>query len=191
MTSIKRTLLDIIHLVVDYLEDKGVDYVIVGGIAVIAWGRPRTTQDIDLIVDHQQLDVKDFANFLRNNDFFADEEDLQMAFSEHSHATILDKKSLIRIDLVGVYSTDQRNTLKHRQTQVLGDKTIYIDSPESLIAHKLLFGSEQDFQDALAVYTRNEENLNFVRLTTLISNLKVEDDFKKLKKELRNFHSDS
>ncbi|MFX0209106.1 MAG: hypothetical protein ACFFDT_24190 [Candidatus Hodarchaeota archaeon] len=187
MVSGKRSIVDIINLVVDYLEEKEIDYVIVGGIAVIAWGRPRTTQDIYIIVDQQQLEIEDFTLFLRNNDFFAANYDLKMAFSEQSHATILDKKSLIRIDLVGIYTEDQQETLKHRRAQSLAGKTIYIDSPESLIAHKLLFGSEQDFQDAIAVYVRNEEELNKNRLTTLICNLKVEDEFEKLKKEVESY----
>ena len=52
MTSSKRSVEKIIQLLAKYMDEMGIDYVIVSGIAVIAWGRPRTTQDIDIIIDH-------------------------------------------------------------------------------------------------------------------------------------------
>ncbi|MHA2496387.1 MAG: hypothetical protein ACXAEI_12960, partial [Candidatus Hodarchaeales archaeon] len=142
MTRAKRTIEDIIFLIADYFSQKSVEYVIVGGIAVIAWGRPRTTQDIDIIVSHKNLDVQDFANFFRSNDFFVDAEDLRSAFAERAHATILDKQSSIRIDLKGAYSASEQDSLAHRRKQQFYDHFIFLDSPENLIAHKLLYGSE-------------------------------------------------
>ena len=39
-----------LKLVIDALEAAGVDYLIGGAIAEWAWGEPRATQDLDLVV---------------------------------------------------------------------------------------------------------------------------------------------
>ncbi|MHA1990882.1 MAG: hypothetical protein ACW981_07480 [Candidatus Hodarchaeales archaeon] len=44
----------------NYLNNNNINYVIVGGISVIAWGRSRTTEGIDIIIDHEN----DFAGFI-------------------------------------------------------------------------------------------------------------------------------
>jgi hypothetical protein len=190
MTRAKRTIEEIIFLIADYFSQKSVEYVIIGGIAVIAWGRPRTTQDIDIIVSHKDLDVQDFANFFRSNDFFVDAEGLRSAFAERAHATILDKQSLLRIDLKGAYSASEQDSLTHRRKQQFHDHFIFIDSPENLIAHKLLFGSEQDFQDALAVFARTEEILDTERLNKMISSLGVEKEFSLLEKIIKDYREE-
>lgn len=187
MTRAKRTIEEIIFLIADYFSQKSVEYVIVGGIAVIAWGRPRTTQDIDIIVSHEDLDIQDFANFFRSNGFSIDAEDLRSSFAKQAHATILDKQSSIRIDLKGAYSAREQESLAHRRKQQVYDHFIFIDSAENLIAHKLLFGSEQDFQDALAVFARTEDILDKERLNKLISSLGVEKEFSLLEKTIRDY----
>ena len=93
----------------------------------------------------------------------------------------------MRIDITGIYTIDQKESIKHRYAQTLGGKTIFIDSPESIIAHKLLFGSEQDSQDALAVYVRTEEKLDTTRLNSLVKRLDVKKEFKNLKEEIDRY----
>lgn len=38
--------------VIDTLEKEKVDYILVGGFAMVLYGMPRTTQDLDLFVKH-------------------------------------------------------------------------------------------------------------------------------------------
>ena len=176
----------IIHIITDYFDNNSIPYVIVGGIAVISWGRPRTTQDIDIIIDHEKLSINDFSSFLSKNNFFVETQEIIDGFNEKSQVTILDKQSLFRIDLTGLYDENKRDSLNHRQPQKLEGKIIYIDSPENLISHKLLFGSEQDFQDALAIYTRVINKLDKQRLLNLVIKLGVEKEFELLQQEYNN-----
>ncbi len=90
----RNTITRIIHLITNYFDQNKIRYVIVGGIAVIAWGRLRTTQDVNIIVDHEKLSCIDLANFLKNNDFFVDTQEMIDGFKEKSQVTILDKKTL-------------------------------------------------------------------------------------------------
>lgn len=59
-----ESLIKAISLLCQYLNSKAIPYVVVGGISVIAWGRTRTTEAIDLIIDHTSLDVQEFVHSL-------------------------------------------------------------------------------------------------------------------------------
>ena len=49
------TLFDELQAVVAALDAAGVDYALVGGLAVAVWGAPRATKDIDLLVQPEDL----------------------------------------------------------------------------------------------------------------------------------------
>ena len=44
-----------LKLISQYLNEHSIPYVVVGGIIVIEWGRSRTTEDIDIIIDHTKV----------------------------------------------------------------------------------------------------------------------------------------
>jgi len=51
------------------LEQKQVDYVLVGGVAVLSYVEGRNTQDIDLIVRADQIDAIDWGASVQDHDF--------------------------------------------------------------------------------------------------------------------------
>ena len=162
-----------------FLNEEKVVYVIVGGLAVLFYGIPRTTMDVDIII--KMAELKRFVEFLKGNNFSADEEDIQMALKEKSHATIEDKTSMIRLDIKGIYSENDRLTLKRRRKVNLADFWFYIASPEDTIANKLLFGSDQDMRDAEGIYVRQFGNLEMAYLEERCKKLEVYDDFLRMK----------
>jgi len=170
----------VLSILASYLEEKGVRYVVVGGIAVLAYGYPRATQDIDLIVDQRNLDVASFCEYLRSHGFLADENDLKDAFREKSHATIFHSSLSLRLDVKGVYSVADKETLHTAVPVRLGAAKVCLTRPENLICHKLLFGSARDLEDALAVYTRMKPQLAEKELRRVARLLGVEEALQEL-----------
>jgi hypothetical protein len=146
--------LELLRTVTRYFHQRKIRYVLVGGIAVSVYGYPRSTQDIDLIIDHEELDVNDFCKYLRMNDFQVTENDLLAAFKEKSHATIFHRTLSTRLDVKGNFSIEDKDTLNTALELPIEDFEITIVSPEAFIIHKLKFGSPRDLEDALAVYIR-------------------------------------
>jgi len=71
--------------VVKALEESDVEYVIVGGVAAIHYGRVRLTQDVDVIVLIERDDeksVKSLVTTLRKHGFQIGEEALRTALRE-------------------------------------------------------------------------------------------------------------
>lgn len=173
------TVANSIKLICSYLNRNKIRYVIVGGMSVLAWGRIRTTEDIDLIIDHKSLNISDFVQYLEKNNFSVDESDFD-GFKSKDHCTIFYKDGMFRIDIIGIYNEDNKISIEESQSFKFQDLTIKIDAPESLIAHKLLFGSQQDYEDALAIFTRIEDKIDLNKLKSHASRLKIE-------KKLQNF----
>ena len=100
---------DMLLYVTHYFNLNKIPYVIVGGFSAIVWGRGRSTYDIDIIIDHEKLNIKNFVEYLSNQDLKTSEYDLKTAIKENSHASILSTGStLYRIDLKGIYSSLDR-----------------------------------------------------------------------------------
>jgi len=179
-----RNIEEILKLVCEFLNEEKVAYVVVGGLAVLFYGIPRTTMDIDLIIEMDTSNTKGFVEFLQGNDFFADEEDIKTAFEEKSHATIEDKTSMIRLDIKGIYGENDMIALKRRRKLNFADFVFYVASPEDIIANKLLFGSEQDVKDAEGIYARQFENMDMAYLEERCKKIEVYEEFLTLKRRV-------
>lgn len=155
---IKKILIDIST----YFTENKIPYVIVGGIVVNIWGRNRNTNDVDLIIDHRKLNIDQFVSFLNSNNYDITKYDLETGFKEKSNMKIYCEN--FRIDLVVLYRDSQLTQLQNAITMNIYNKELKIDSPETLIANKLSFGSLEDFEDALSVYIRGDINKDKLKL---------------------------
>lgn len=167
--------------VTKFFNSNKIPYAVVGGFSAIVWGRGRSTYDIDIIIDHKNLDIKEFVDYLGTKGLSTSEFDLQEAFKELSHATIhTTDPSVYRIDLQGIYSSLDRETLETSKKITYKGQKIRFGSPENLIAHKLHFGSDRDLEDALVVFIAQEESLDLDYLVLLSSKLGVEKKLERL-----------
>lgn len=170
-----RTIEEILKLVCSFLNENSVDYVIVGGFAVLFYGNPRTTMDIDYVIQLDDEDIPKLIKFLQENGFHADEYDMRAALKEESHCTVEDKETMFRLDIKGVYSEMDERVLRNKRKVKLDDATIYIASPEDTIANKLLFAREQDIEDALGIYVRQYDSLDREYLESICKKIGVYD----------------
>ena len=95
-------------------------------------------------MDHHKLDVHDFVSYLNSHDYDITTYEMETGFKEKSNITIYYKT--FRIDLVGLHRDSQRTKLKNAIMMNIYNKELKIDSPETLIANKLSFGSLIEFE---------------------------------------------
>ncbi len=67
--------------VIDVLEAIGAQYAIWGGMAVVAYGEPRFTQDMDILLSPEQLAVPQFIRRLHESHYHVDEIAVNRALS--------------------------------------------------------------------------------------------------------------
>ncbi len=142
------------------LDAAGVDHVFVGGIAVIAFGRRRTTEDVDVLVAYGEKDVSKLLSEFWRRGFRVSEGDLQAALLAGEHRTIDDTRSDYRIDLSSGATSSARHALRSAIVVRYGAVGLPLARPEHTIVMKLKFGSEQDLEDALSIYLRQKGHLD-------------------------------
>jgi hypothetical protein len=181
---------DILLLVCKFLNGEGILYAIIGSIAVLYYGNPRTTMDIDIILKLREGDLEKLVAFMRKNDFFSSETDLIAAFGKRLHCTIEDKRSMIRLDLKSVSTEADELTLKRRKGVRWRNEMIYIASAEDTPANKLLFGSEQDLKDAEGLWVRQMGELDMKYLEERCQVLGVGDEFAEMTERVKRYLKD-
>lgn len=168
---------NLISVISSYCESRKIKYVIVGGIAVLFWGRTRTTHDVDIILEHDKLDLDDFVEYLNKNNVLCSKEDIKAAFDSKEHSnTIFYEKTTFRLDIKGIYGKPELESINERYKQKWKGMTLYIDDVHNLIINKLRFGSQQDQEDALAVLIRNIEKINKEKLVMKAKAMNVVSD---------------
>lgn len=167
------------------LDEAEVPYAIVGGFAVSAWGTPRITEDVDVILDVEAQGVEDLVERFSEHGLSLREADLLDAIREGTHATVFDEHSPIyHVDLRPATDEDARRTLDDRRKVTVAGRTVPVASPEETIAHKLLYGSEQDLRDAEGIYIRQGDSLDRDRLERRSGDLGVLEDLRALQERV-------
>lgn len=166
------------------LEQTDIPYTLVGGMAVLAWGDPRTTRDIDVIADLDRADLKTLEETLEPRGFSFDMTGAETALQQESHFTIFHEDSFYHVDLLPANDPSHAWTLEARERVELEGQPCWIASAEDTIANKLVYGSEQDIQDAAGILARRHPDIDHSRLESLCTDLGVEAELESLKRRV-------
>ena len=148
---------DLLRHVCTVLENLGLPYLITGSQATIAFGEPRFTNDIDIVVSLglDQLDA--FIKSFPADEFYLSREAAQDAIARSSMFNIIHPTSGLKIDVIISGSSDfERSRFERgRKVRVAPDFTAIFASPEDVILKKLHFykigGSDKHLRDIAGV----------------------------------------
>jgi hypothetical protein len=139
---------DFITLILQALQAAGIEYLIGGAVAVWAWGEPRSTLDVDLVVNIPLESVGKLSHELAVRDFLVPAEIiLGNILEERTDLPInaIHMYSGYKADLYPVRAGDElrASAFTRRQRIDLGEPLgeIYLHSPEDLIIYKLWYYS--------------------------------------------------
>lgn len=171
----KKQVLDIVgflKLVLEALDAAGVEYLIGGAIAEWAWGEPRATQDIDIVINLPIKAVGKFSKELEKRDMLVPAEIiLDTILEDRADIPInaIHMYSGLKADLYPVRSGDELRlrAFQRRQRVDYGPPIgrIYVHSPEDLILYKLIyFGVSQQpkhARDIAAILRAKKDQIDF------------------------------
>lgn len=84
--------------VIDVLEAIGAKYAIWGGLAVVAYGEPRFTQDMDILLRGESFHARLFAQRLRESHYHVDEQAVEAAIIQGGFFNIIHLHYAIKAD---------------------------------------------------------------------------------------------
>ncbi len=142
----------------------GVTYYLTGSMASNYWGIPRTTHDLDFVI---QLPVAAVPQIVKefSEDFHIDEIAVRAVFQPPHQFNAIDTRSALKVDfwLAGPEPFDQE-MLRRRCGSTLFGETAWIATAEDVILHKLLWNtltpSEGQLADAAGVVSVQRSKLD-------------------------------
>lgn len=143
---------------ISLLKKEGLDYFVIGGLAVGLLGEPRMTQDIDIILFISKDDMEHFLMSALDAGFKCNKS-IALANVRDRGAFKLVWENLW-VDIIIASTEFEKSALKRTiKTKLLGKK-ISIPSPEDFILLKIIAGRDKDMLDIRSVIERHKGKLD-------------------------------
>lgn len=137
------------------LEKHGLPYMIIGGQAVLLYGEPRLTRDIDITLGADTDRLDDLLDVIRDLNLKPLPEELRSFVMETMVLPALEESTGIRVDFIFSFTPYETEAIKRAKKIVVLDQEIHFASPEDLIIHKIFAGRPRDMEDAQSVLLKN------------------------------------
>jgi hypothetical protein len=166
------------------LNRTGVTYYLTGSMASNYWGIPRTTHDLDFVV---QLPTTAASRIVAefSGDFYIEEAAVRAVHQPPHQFNAIDTRSALKVDfwLVGPGPFD-REMLRRRVRVSLFEEPAWISTAEDVILHKLVWNrvspSDRQLGDAAGIVAVQAEALDQGYLRQWARELKLEPELERL-----------
>ncbi|NJR70485.1 MAG: hypothetical protein HC771_19020 [Synechococcales cyanobacterium CRU_2_2] len=140
-----------LHRIFETLE---IPYVITGGLAAIAWGEPRTTRDVDIVLTIAPAAIALLATALEAEGFYVPGVE-DVASGRLKTLQITHMETIARADLM-IAGDEDLGLFERRRSLTFSDAgQLDFASPEDVVLNKLVWGqgsrSEKQWRDVLGI----------------------------------------
>lgn len=140
------------------LEEHAIPHALIGGLAAMAWGRPRTTLDIDIVVDASPLALRAIFARLGYREGRAVGDPMEPDFTQFW------SPGGVRVDLFFARTDFEREALALAVDITLVARPARIVSAESSIVYKLIAHRPRDLEDVEAILVARSASLDWERI---------------------------
>lgn len=137
------------------LDRRGIPYMLVGGQAVLLYGEPRLTRDIDVTLGVGPEKFRELAALAEEEGWRVLPESPADFVSRNLVLPCLDSGSGIRIDLIFSLSPYERQAVARARAIQVHGTTVRYAAVEDLIIHKLFAGRPRDLEDVRSVLLKS------------------------------------
>jgi hypothetical protein len=147
------------------LNSAGTPYAVTGSMASNHWGIPRSTHDLDFVVQISESDDRGIANAFRD-EFMVDEEMILSARQPPYHFNLIDSRSGLKLDfwMVKPEPFDREAFARRVRREVVGDQFAWLMTAEDIILSKLCWNqlspSDKQVADVAGIVAVQADDLD-------------------------------
>jgi len=139
------------------LKEHDLPYIIIGGQAVLLYGEPRLTRDIDITLGVSIDLLETLLSVIKELSLKPLPEDTEKFVRQTMVLPALDEATGIRVDFIFSFTPYETEAIKRAKRVTILDQKVNFASPEDLIIHKIFSGRPRDIEDVRTVLVKNPD----------------------------------
>jgi hypothetical protein len=152
----------------------------VGAMATIAYGEPRFTNDIDLVLDLTPELINEFCKSFPDSDYYLSRSAVESAVNNRRQFNIIQTRTSLKVVcILPANSFDRSDLDRGKRKRVRDDFEAVFAAPEDVILKKLeyykLGESEKHLRDILGVLKVSSDQIDIDRIEQMAVKLGVTD----------------
>lgn len=159
----------LIKEIAESLDEERIPYMIIGGQAVLIYGRPRLTRDIDITLG---IDADDFAlveKTCKKLKLKMLPENPKNFAKETNVLPAEEPTSGIRIDFIFSFSPYETQAIKRAKEIIIDNYPVKFASCEDVIIHKMVAARAIDAEDVKSILIKNKDSIDLEYITGWLS----------------------
>jgi len=138
------------------LEKHRIPYIIVGGQAVLLYGEPRLTKDIDITIGLNIDRVDKILKIMEDISLEPLPKDVHQFVKQTMVLPLIEPGSGIRVDVIFSFSQFEQDAIRRANVVKINNTPIRYTSLEDLIIFKIFSGRPRDIEDARKILIKNQ-----------------------------------
>jgi hypothetical protein len=137
------------------LSRSNLPYMIIGGQAVLLYGEPRLTRDVDVTLGVNIDRLHDLLTVVKELSLNPIPNDVESFVKQTMVLPTLDEPTGVRVDFIFSFTPYETDAIKRARKITIMDQEVCFASPEDLIIHKIFAGRPRDLEDVWSVILKN------------------------------------
>jgi predicted nucleotidyltransferase len=146
---------DLIKRIATELSRRKIPYMIIGGQAVLHYGEPRLTKDIDITLGLGVEKLSVMEDAVKTLGLVIEATDVESFVRRHMVLPTADRKKGIRVDFIFSITPFEREAIARAREVDFDGVPVRFASLEDLVLHKMLAGRPRDIEDVKSVLLKN------------------------------------
>jgi len=174
---------ELLRITAEKLDELGIEYLVTGSMATIAYGEPRFTNDIDIAIRADGSTAAKLAEAFTEPEFYADAQAAMRAARDHEQFNVIHPSSGLKIDFMVVADDefDRSRFARARMLAVLDRADVRYAAPEDVILRKLQYhrdgGSDKHLRDIRGILTLLGDGVDSAYIDSWVDRLGVQREW--------------
>ncbi|HLE55790.1 MAG TPA: hypothetical protein VJB15_01770 [Rhodothermia bacterium] len=165
------------------MDRSAVPYMITGSLASSLYGEPRSTQDIDIVIDPETRSLEALLKQFPDDTHYVSKDAAFSALELRSQFNVIDLITGWKVDLIVRKDREfSRTEFGRRMREEAFGLRVYVASPEDVILVKLEWakaaGSERQIRDVAGILRLRQEDLDFEYIESWLEKLHVQEQWR-------------
>lgn len=140
------------------LSRSNLPYMIIGGQAVLLYGEPRLTRDVDVTLGVNIDRLHDLLTVVKELSLNPIPNDVESFVKQTMVLPTIDEPTGIRVDFIFSFTPYETDAIKRARKITIMDQDVCFASPEDLIIHKIFAGRPRGSGGCVVCYPQKPRN---------------------------------